>query len=203
MTETGGVIKLAEEWKLRTSHIAVWPNCYECEDTGVVVLQQKPGGPRRQCEDLCERPCGCGQGVELQKGFQELHRRQVKAAATTAIHNGQRRVAAAERQRQATEAAEMAAQAAASKRAQLEAEHVCPRCEGARGRPQHQAWHICLACLGTGTFWTAEEHRVRNECGPCRGTGKLHDTNQQYGRTCKKPPRMKACPRCAGSGKFD
>jgi hypothetical protein len=44
MTETGGVIKLAEEWRLRASHIVDWPNCYECEDTGVVVFQQKLGG---------------------------------------------------------------------------------------------------------------------------------------------------------------
>ncbi len=202
MSEAGGVIKLAEDWRLRISHITDWPSCYECEDTGVVVLQQKLGRPRRDSEAAYGHPCSCSRGAELRNGFQEALQRQMEGAATVAIHNDQRRAAAAERQRLAKEAAEKEAQAAASYRARLEAEHICPKCEGAGGRQQHQAWHLCLMCLGTGAYWTPEEHGIRNECRPCHGTGKLHDTNQQYGPTCKKPPRMKACPRCGGSGKF-
>jgi hypothetical protein len=152
MSEAGGVIKLAEDWRLRISHITDWPSCYECEDTGVVVLQQKLGRPRRDSEAAYGHPCSCSRGAELRNGFQEALQRQMEGAATVAIHNDQRRAAAAERQRLAKEAAEKEAQAAASYRARLEAEHICPKCEGAGGRQQHQAWHLCLMCLGTGAW---------------------------------------------------
>ncbi len=226
--ETGGVIRLAENWAIDAAHFQRWPQCFDCEDTGVLVLQQKLGlrAGNENHENLTragERSlarlyrdyqrngpayCTCARGVELQDGSRTIATEQPSLPQVPGPKERDREQprdlvdSTAPKDHGGKEKDRQGSLAGPPEIAALESAHICPGCKGARGSQRYGAWHLCLSCLGTGDFSTEEEFRRRGECPQCRGTGKIHDRSQQYGPTCKRPPRLTACPSCGATGKL-
>ena len=226
--ETGGVIRLAENWAIDAAHFKRWPQCFDCEDTGVLVLQQKlalsagnenheyltRAGQRslarlyRDYQRNGPAYCACARGVELQDDSRSAATEQPSPPQVPGPSERDR-----ERPRDLVDSTAskdpdgkgkdpQGGLAVAPEIAALESAHICPACKGTRGSQRYGAWHLCLSCLGMGDFWTEEEFRCRGECPQCRGTGKIRDRRQQYGPTCKRPPRLTACPSCGATGKL-
>jgi hypothetical protein len=218
--QTGGLISLAEHWLEETAHLW-WPQCLDCEDTGIVVpkctLVMIPGrndrcGANRRttsyrAPDRREKGvkvCNCPLGAEVQDAarkaqdalFEEQRQRDRESERRTAAAKAAQDLILA-----AAEASRQKSNAEAEAIKMLQADHICPKCEGSRGRQQHGSWHLCIGCLGTGQYFTGEEFRERGTCALCRGTGSIHDSRQGYTRASKNSPWMISCPACHGSGK--
>ena len=221
-SQTGGLISLAEHWLEETAHLS-WPRCLDCEDTGTVVPKCKlvlsPSrndsghyGPDRRAMSYRapERRqqgfefCNCQMGVEAQDATQRAQD-ALLAEQLQRERESERRIAAAKAAQDlilaAAEASRQRSYAEREAIKVLQADHICPRCEGKRGRQQHGAWHLCVGCLGTGQFFTDEEFQERGACVQCRGTGSVYDNRQGYTRASKKAPWMISCPACHGSGR--
>jgi len=223
-SQTGGLIRLAEHWLEETAHLS-WPQCLDCEDTGTVVPKFKlvlisvrtdsgRYGPNRRAMsyrglDLREQGfefCNCPRGAEAHDATRRAQDALLAEQLQRERENERRSVAAQAAQDRVLAAAETARQqsnAGAEAIKMLQVDHVCPKCEGSRGRQQHGSWHLCVGCLGTGQYFTGEEFQERGTCAQCRGTGSTHDSRQGYTRASKKCPWMMACPACHGSGKAE
>jgi hypothetical protein len=223
--ETGELIRLAENWAIEAAHFQKWPQCFDCEDTGVLVLQQKlalrarneyltRAGERslarlyRDHQRNGPAYCTCARGVELQDGSRTVATEHPSLPQLPGPKERDREQprdlvdSTAPKDHDRKEKDRQGSLAGAPEIAALESAHICPGCQGARGSQRYGAWHLCLSCLGTGDFWMEEEFRRRGECPQCLGTGKIHDRSQQYGPTCKRAPRLTACPSCGAAGKL-
>ena len=220
-SQTGGLISLAEHWLEETAHLS-WPQCLDCEDTGTIVPKCKlvlsrsrndsgRYGPDRRAMSYraLERReqgfefCNCQMGVEAHDATQRAQD-ALLAEQLQREREIERRIAAAKAAQDliltAAEASRQKSYAEIEAIKVLQANHICPRCEGKRGRQQHGEWHLCVGCLGTGQFFTDEEFQQRGACVQCRGTGSVYDNRQGYTRASKKAPWMISCPACHGLG---
>jgi hypothetical protein len=221
-SQTGGLIRLAEHWLEETAHLS-WPQCLDCEDTGTAVPKFKvvsnPGrndsgryGANRRAMSyraLDRRGqgfefCNCPMGMEAHDATrraqdsllaEQLQRERENERRTAAAKAAQDLIVAA------AEASRQKSNAEAESIKMLQADHICPKCEGSCGRQQYGSWHLCVGCLGTGQYFTGEEFQERGTCARCHGTGSTHDSRQAYTRASKKCPWMIGCPACHGSGK--